>query len=247
MDWAQDHDYGIRRKALKTLGATFVQAQQSVSDLEKAIKDLTEFRDEAALEIAKYLRVDKNIELDPDAIHATLTRPYTLLPINEHESWLIHWRGVKMPIFGWVVAQEPAFIKAKVTRSMDLLTPLPVWMKQELGWKPPAHSAIIDGTRTSISLTEGDEAAFRRRYGSHLGARTAPYIDRVLRYCWSAGLSSQEMAEGLGVTDPATKSRLNSACKGLVKVGLMVVDGKRFRVNQDEIGRLRALSGLRQK
>lgn len=115
----------------------------------------------------------RGIELDIEAIRATLTRPYTLLPINEHEAWLIHWRGVKMPIFGWVVAQEPAFIKAKVTRSMDLLTPLPGWMKQELGWKPPAHKAIIDGTRTSMQLTEGDESSFKRRYGNHLGARQA--------------------------------------------------------------------------
>jgi DNA excision repair protein ERCC-3 len=151
----------------------FKNAQQAAQVLETAIKDLSEFRDAAALQIAQYLRVDSGIELDPDAIRATLTRPYTLLPINEHEAWLIHWRGVKMPIFGWVVAQEPAFIKAKVTRSMDLLTPLPSWMKTELGWKPPEHKAVIDGTRTSLRLSDGDESSFKRRYGQHLGARQA--------------------------------------------------------------------------
>lgn len=151
----------------------FDDAQNAMKILEHAIKQMDEFRDSAAIEIAKYLRVDHGIELDPEAIRATLTRPYTLLPINEHEAWLIHWRGVKMPIFGWVVAQEPAFIKAKVTRSMDLLTPLPGWMKQELGWKPPEHKAVIDGTRTSLKLTDGDEASFKRRYGQHFGARQA--------------------------------------------------------------------------
>jgi DNA excision repair protein ERCC-3 len=158
---------------MKTLGTVFEGAQSAVQTLDQAIRDLTEFRESAALEIAQYLRMDQGIELDPEAIRATLTRPYTLLPINEHEAWLIHWRGVKMPIFGWVVAQEPAFIKARVTRSMDLLTPLPGWMKQELGWKPPAHKAVIDGTRTSLQLTEGDDATFKRRYGQHLGARQA--------------------------------------------------------------------------
>src|ERR1051325_9640366 len=122
----------------------------AVATIDQTIADLTKYRDEATAKIAQYLRVDEGIELDIDAIRATLTRPYTLLPINEHEAWLIHWRGVKMPIFGWVVAQEAAFIKAKVTRSMDLLTPLPMWMKQELGWKPPEHKAVIDGTRTSL-------------------------------------------------------------------------------------------------
>jgi hypothetical protein len=145
------------------------EAQRAMSTIGATIAELEKFQNEATAEIAKYLRMDSGIELDLDAIRATLTRPYTLLLINEHEAWLIHWRGVKMPIFGWVVAQEPAFIKAKVTRSIDLLTPLPGWMKQELGWKPPEHKAVIDGTRTSLQLTEGDSASFKRKYGKFLG------------------------------------------------------------------------------
>jgi hypothetical protein len=148
-------------------------ANNLIKMLDQITADLAKYRDEKTAEIAKYLRIDSGIELDVEAIRATLTRPYTLLPINEHEAWLIHWRGVKMPIFGWVVAQELAFIKAKVTRSMDLLTPLPSWMKDELGWKPPVHKAVIDGTRTGITLTEGDESSFKRKYGQHLGAKQA--------------------------------------------------------------------------
>jgi DNA excision repair protein ERCC-3 len=148
-------------------------SQEAIRELDNTIAELTQYRDSATAEIAKHLRVDSGIDLDVDAIRATLTRPYTILPINEHEAWLIHWRGIRMPIFGWVVAQEPAFIKAKVTRSMDLLTPLPGWMKDEMGWKAPAHKAIIDGPRTGITLTDGDEATFKRRYGQHLGAKQA--------------------------------------------------------------------------
>lgn len=141
---------------------------------DESIKYLSEHRNAATAEIAQYLRMeDAGISLDLDAIRATVTRPYTVLPINEHEAWLIHWRGVKMPIFGWVVAQEAAFIKAKVTRTMDLLTPLPTWMKDELGWKPPAHQAVIDGTRTNISLIDGEEGTFKRNYGQYLGSKQA--------------------------------------------------------------------------
>lgn len=146
-------------------------AQDALATLSKTIADLKEYQDVATGEIAQYLRMDKGIELDIEAIRATTTRPYTLLPIDEHEAWLVHWRGVKMPIFGWVVAQEPAFIKARVTRSMDMLTPLPTWMKTELGWKPPAHAAVIDGTRTQIRVTDGDEDSFKRKYGAHLGGK----------------------------------------------------------------------------
>ena len=146
-------------------------AQNALDNLDEAISFMSKYRDTATAEIAQCLRMENGIELDIEAIRATLTRPYTIIPINEHEAWLIHWRGIKMPIFGWVVAQEPAFIKAKVTRSMDLLTPLPGWMKQELGWKPPEHKAVIDGTRTNLRLTEGDESAFRRSYGHYLGGK----------------------------------------------------------------------------
>ena len=73
-------------------------ANEALSTLEASIAELTKYRDNATAEISKYLRVDslKGIELDPDAIRATLTRPYTLFPINENEAWLIHWRGVKI-------------------------------------------------------------------------------------------------------------------------------------------------------
>ena len=142
--------------------------------IDEAIKFLAEHRDAATAEITQYLRMESaGISLDLDAIRATVTRPYTVLPINEHEAWLIHWRGVKMPIFGWVVSQEAAFLKAKVTRSMDLLTPLPTWMKDELGWKPPEHKAVIDGTRTNLNLVDGEEGTFKRKYGQFLGTKQA--------------------------------------------------------------------------
>lgn len=157
MDWTE---------SLESLQAALARAEQARAELER-------FETQAAADIAKYARQPGGIELDVDAIKATVTRPYTLLPINEHEAHLIHWRGIKLPIFGWVLKQEPAFTVARVTRSMDLLTPLPAWMKNELGWKPPEHTALIDGTRTALRITSGDETAFKKKYGAHLGARNA--------------------------------------------------------------------------
>jgi len=154
-------------------------ARQGLALLDEARATLNALGDSATAEITRYLRMQSGVDLDPDAIRATLTRPYTLIPISEHEAWLIHWRGIKMPIFGWVVAQEPAFVKARVTRSMDLLTPLPAWMKDELGWKPPEHAAQMDSTRTSLRVTSGDETSFKRRYGAHLGAKQADGSFRI--------------------------------------------------------------------
>lgn len=147
--------------------------KKSMTAAAEARAELEKFENDTALAIAKYARQAGGMEIDADAVKASVTRPYTLLPINEHEAWLIHWRGIKMPIFGWVVAQEPAFLKARVSRSMDLLTPFPEWMRDELGWKAPEHGAIIDGTRTGVQITSGDAASFQKKYGKFLGRKNA--------------------------------------------------------------------------
>jgi hypothetical protein len=52
---------------------------------------------------------------------------------------------------------------------MDLLTPLPEWARQEMGWKPPEHTAEIDATRGLITVESGDTGTFKSRYGRFLG------------------------------------------------------------------------------
>lgn len=153
------------------LGKMIEQAQNNTAQITRTIEQLTIFRDQSVAEIAKYLRVGSPDFLDVDAIKATLTRPYTIIPINENEATLIHWRGVRMPIFGWVVKQEPAFTISRVSRGMGLLTKFPTWVTDELGWRAPEHSAIIDSTRTSIHLESGDEASFKKKYGASLGPK----------------------------------------------------------------------------
>ncbi len=151
--------------------ATVAQAHAGLAQLTHALDQLAVLRDAATAEIAEYLRAESGVELDLDAIRATLTRPYTLIPVSEHEATLIHWRGVKLPIFGWVVKQEPAFTISRVARGMDLLTPFPDWLKREMGWTPPEHAAQIDGTRTVVRVTSGDLGSFKRKYGAYLDGK----------------------------------------------------------------------------
>ena len=153
------------------LPAAFQEAQTAMQTLDRIVKEISEYKESAALEIAKNLRMSGGLDLDPEAIRATVTRPYTLLPINDSEAWLIHWAGVKMPIFGQVIAREKAFIKAKITRTMNLITPLPAWVMDEAGWSAPEHNAVIDSAHSTIQVTNGDELSFRRRYRQFLGAR----------------------------------------------------------------------------
>ncbi|HZQ06057.1 MAG TPA: hypothetical protein VFD70_05715 [Anaerolineae bacterium] len=157
--------------ALGELQNALTQTRQARTLAENALVVLQQYETDTAATIAKYLRSAGGVELDVDAIKQTVTRPYTLIPQNEQKALLVHWRGVKLPIFGWVKKQEGAFTIAEVSRGMDLLTPFPDWLKSEMGWQPPAHAALIDGTHTSVRVTSGDSDSFKKRYDAHLGSQ----------------------------------------------------------------------------
>lgn len=119
--------------ALGQLQNALAQTQHTRTLAENALAVLAQYETDTAAKIAKYLRAEGGVELDVDAIKQTVTRPYTLIPQNEQKALLVHWRGVKLPIFGWVKKQEGAFTIAEVSRGMDLLTPFPEWLKSEMG------------------------------------------------------------------------------------------------------------------
>jgi uncharacterized coiled-coil protein SlyX len=73
--------------------------------------------------------------------------------------------------------------------------------------------------------------------------RAAAYIPRVLRLCWTTALSPQEIADGQGTLSPTTVRRIQAACAALVTVELLDDAGAgRYRVNEEQISRLRQLA-----
>lgn len=149
-------------------------AQDSITQLRQTSQFLTDYADQQSAQIAKWLRVGKSgLELDPDMISLTLTKPYTLIPISANEAWMIQWAGIKTPIFGYVVAKDGPFIKSRVSRSMDLITPFPQHIKDEMGWKAPEHKVVMDSSNTGVTLTDGDEQSFKKKYGQFLAVTKA--------------------------------------------------------------------------
>ena len=81
-----------------------------------------------------------------------------------------------------------------------------------------------------------------------VGATTIPYLQRVFRYVFEVGLTSKEMADGLGIYGASRRSRLNAACKALAEVGILQVTGHgTFRVDRDLVQRQQALAELRRR
>ena len=138
-----------------------------VAELDALQRDIAEYRDRAAAEIATALQHGGAV-VNADAVRAVVKRPYEIIPINEREARLIQFKGIDAPIVGWVEKDTPAFRICRVTRLMNVVEALPDWVNTTLGWRAPDHQALIDSTREAVRVTSGDTESFRRKYGAHL-------------------------------------------------------------------------------
>ena len=108
----------------------------------------------------------------------------------------------------------------------------------------PATSSVEPQDEVSQAIAIPGVRAKMSKAETSVGTRTAPYLQRAFRFCYSAAFRAEEITEGLGITDAATISRFRSACKALLAVGLFADAGEgRYTVNQAEVSRLRALAG----
>jgi hypothetical protein len=140
-----------------------------VGELDALQRDIAEYRDRVAAEIATALQHGGAV-INADAVKAVVKRPYEVIPINEREARLIQFKGVESPIVGWVEKDTPAFRICRVTRLMNVVEALPEWVNDSLGWRAPDHQALIDSTREAVRVTSGDAESFRRKYGAHLAS-----------------------------------------------------------------------------
>lgn len=121
--------------------------------------------------------------------------------------------------------------------------------RERSGPRPaPAPTAPLDPDSPEAMLQNPALAAKIAQAAKSIGGHSAPYVSRVFRYCYRAPLRPDEIAEGLAIVNAGNRSRINSACKALVNVGLAEwQDDGRLQIKQDEVKRLAVLADLRRK
>jgi hypothetical protein len=117
----------------------------------------------------------------------------------------------------------------------------------------PAKRAKPRRRRRPAAREQGAETADAGALPAPLAAKIAAarskverpgYVDKVYAACSRAALSPEEIAEALGTTSPSTLNRVKAAARALQEQGLLVRDGERYRVDEEEIRRLTALAEL---
>lgn len=118
------------RSAVSALDAAVAEAKRDARYLETRLADMRsqyEFMTEHGEELGKFIR-----------------RPYLLRPIGRERYELIIPRFIGLNA-GWPVRVEGEYAIFLVSRFVDLITPLPSWLKKDLDWGEAEFKAHIEG------------------------------------------------------------------------------------------------------
>lgn len=113
----------------------------------------------------EFLAFEKRFNLsdaDADAFAAFVRKPYLLRPIRGDRYELIMPRFINFQA-GWPVRTEGEYVVYEVSRFIDLINPLPAWLRKELGYQKPEFSAHLEGDY--LVVDKGDSETVYEKLG----------------------------------------------------------------------------------
>lgn len=146
----------------------FDSTKQKIADLQEniqLIEALVEQKQAAVMELGRQFDIaggtfDADTQLQ--AFEAFMKKPYILRPIKADRYELIVPRFVGLSA-GWPVRQDGEFNVYHVSRFIDLITPVPDWLRGDLDWEPPKFGAHIEGDW--LVVDKGDPVEIWRELG----------------------------------------------------------------------------------
>jgi DNA excision repair protein ERCC-3 len=129
-------------------------------------------------------------EINSAAFEAFMQKPYMLRQIRSDRYELIIPRFINF-VAGWPVRTDGEYMIYEVSRFIDLITPLPNWLRDELGYQRPEFSAhleddilVIDqGDPDAVWTKLGRSKRFSHRDGSRLRMISRNRFDILRTWC----------------------------------------------------------------
>lgn len=140
----------------------FSQAQAQLECLTDTLNELTALVDQRRQEALSLSKVSDLAGVNAEAFEAFVRKPYMLRPVRGDRYELIVPRFVDFQA-GWPVRTEGEYVIYEVSRFIDLITPLPAWLRGELGYKPAGFSAHLEGDW--LHVDDGDPSAVWEQLG----------------------------------------------------------------------------------
>lgn len=128
----------------------FEQVQAAYTQFETAVAQV-QAQAAARLEEARLFALEAGLDLTD--LREFLQRPYLLRHLRDDRYELIVPKMVDLRA-GWPARIDGQYAIYNVSRFIDLLTPLPGWLKEELNFEPPSFQITDEGDY--ILVNEGD-------------------------------------------------------------------------------------------
>lgn len=134
-----------------------------VQNIDESLNTLQRYVDEQRAVLFDLQKNHALLDVDMGALQAYMKKPYIMRALRGDRFELIIPRFLNFSA-GWPVRVEGEYNVFAVSRMIDLFTPLPDWMRAELGWEKSDFSAYVDGG--NLVVTSGDVSKLYDRLGA---------------------------------------------------------------------------------
>lgn len=134
----------------------FTQAKNSLGDLNSNLEQIRALVASQEKEFLSLERLSDLTHFNTEAFSAFMKKPYILRPIRGDRHELIVPRFIDFQA-GWPVRTEGEYVVYQVSRFIDLISPLPDWLRGELGYETPAFKAHIEGDWLVVEKGKADQ------------------------------------------------------------------------------------------
>lgn len=154
----------------------FAQARDQYADLDWTLVELRSLVEQKQQEALSLSKAADMANVGAEAFAAFLRKPYMLRQIRADRYELIVPRFIDFQA-GWPVRTEGEYVVYEVSRFIDLITPLPAWLRGELGYLPADFGAHLEGDW--LHVDKGDPTSVWTKLGG--GKRFSGRDGRRLR------------------------------------------------------------------
>ena len=167
----------------------FRQAGHTLATLTRQVEEIRQVVETRQRQLMALERQVDLSEMDVEAFQHFLRKPYLLRHLSDDRYELLIPRFLAAGFHpGWPLGTDGEYLRFAVSKLIHLITPLPDWLLDELGYRPPDFQGYVQNDR--LFITAGDPGEMWQRLGGKKtfssrrgGTSCASGRNRATSYC----------------------------------------------------------------
>lgn len=138
------------------MSTVFDTLQNQFNSVEQSLKDAGALVQDEKRRVLSLLKDYALADIDAEALARFIAKPYMLRPFRKDVYELIIPKFMNFKA-GWPAREDGEYIIYQVSRFIDLITPLPPWLRQELGYEEPNFHAHLENEWLVVDSGEPED------------------------------------------------------------------------------------------